>query len=96
MTNICDVCGKVEECKVVCSCFGAYSYAICDECLAAGKEHYKGMVHYIACAGRFPDEINPGYQAIVREQLKLHNKTEEEFIADVDRSINEMYAMFSL
>jgi hypothetical protein len=54
------------------------------------------MVHYIACAGRFPDAINPGYQAIVREQLKLHNKTEEEFIADVDRSINEMYAMFSL
>lgn len=95
MLNTCAVCGKTEECEVVCGYFGAYSYAICKDCLESGKEPYKAMVSYIANAGRFPDNINLGYQALVREQLKLHNKTEEEFIKDVDNCINEMYAFFN-
>ena len=95
MLNTCDVCGRMEECDVVCGCFGAYSYAICKDCLEAGKEPYGAMVSYIAGAGRFPDDINPSYQALVREQLKLHNKTEKEFIKDVDKRINEMYAFFN-
>lgn len=95
MLNTCDVCGKTEDCEVVCGCFGAFSYAICKDCLVSGKEPYKAMVHYIANAGRFPEDINPGYQALVREQLKLHNKTEEAFIVDVNHCINEMYAFFN-
>ena len=92
MLNTCDVCGKIEECDVVCGCFGAYSYAICQDCLESGKEPYRAMVYYIAMAGRFPTHINLEYQALVREQLKLHNKTEKEFIKDVDECFNQMYA----
>jgi hypothetical protein len=95
MRNICSVCGKDTDCKSVCGCFGAFSYSICDDCLTTGKEPYSAMVTYIANAGHFPKDINPGYQSIVRAQLKLHNKTEEEFIKDVDNCINTMYAFFN-
>ena len=94
MKTICNVCGKEAECRSVCSCFGAESYAICKDCLESGKEPYKSMVHYIACAGRFPEEINHAYQAIVRRQLELHGVSEEKFIKDVDNCINEMYAFY--
>ena len=95
MKLICDVCGKEEECQVVCSCFGAFSIAICDECLQTGKENYNSMVSYIADAGKFPEDINPAYQSLVRHQLELHNKTEEEFINDVNTCINRRYAFFN-
>jgi len=94
MLNTCDICGKTAECESVCSCFGAFSYAICEECLTAGKEPYSSIVSYIANAGHFPKDISSEYRAIVREQLKLHNKTEEEFITDVENCINNMYAFF--
>lgn len=94
MKTICNVCGKEEECRSVCSCFGAESYAICQDCLESGKEPYKSMVHYIACAGRFPEEINHAYRAIVRRQLEVHGVSEEKFIKDVDNCINEMYAFY--
>lgn len=94
MTNICNVCGKEVECNSVCSIFGAYSYPICEDCWSVGKEPYGIMVDYIACAGRFPDDINEEYREAVRNQLKLHNKTEEEFIEDVDKSIIELEFAF--
>lgn len=93
MINLkCGGCGRAEnrpaeEFIVVGSVFGAFSYALCDDCLKLGKENYKNMVDYISCAGHFPQDINEVYQAEVHRQLKLHNKTEEEFINDVEFAI---------
>ena len=85
----CRGCKKAEGTTVVCSIFGAISYVLCDECLRLGKENYRNMVDYIACAGHWPQDINEIYQAEVRRQLKLHNKTEEEFRNDIEESIAE-------
>jgi hypothetical protein len=88
----CDICGKEEvEVAVCCSIFGAYSLAYCRECFESGKESYNDMVAYIACAGRFPEDINEEYQEIVRDQLKLHNISEEQFIKDVKERIKNMF-----
>jgi hypothetical protein len=83
----CAGCKKAEGITVVCSMFGATSFALCDECLRAGREDYRNMVNYISCAGRWPQDINDIYQEEVRRQLKLHDKTEAEFAADVDEEI---------
>jgi hypothetical protein len=81
----CAVCGKPDaKGYVVASAFGPCSNAICLDCLIQGKEVYEQMVAYIAIAGRWPDDVNEFYQREVRRQLKLHNKTEEEFAKDVD------------
>ena len=53
----CNVCGKPAR-VVAASAYGATSYAFCDDCLAKGLEPYSGVVAYIACAGRFPEDIN--------------------------------------
>ena len=90
----CGGCKKAEGRTTVCSIFGAISYVLCDNCLRLGKENYRNMVDYIACAGHWPQDINEVYQAEVRRQLKLHNKTEEEFRNDVEEAIaNEQIAM---
>lgn len=86
----CDVCGKDAECIVAASAFGPISFDYCDECLQQGKEPYRAIVAYIACAGHFPDDINETYQKEVSRQLKLHNVSEEDFIRDVDADI-ELY-----
>ena len=49
-----------------------------------------GVVAYIACAGRFPEDINEAYCADVRRMLPLWGKTEAEFIRDVDAMIQRM------
>lgn len=83
----CAGCKKAEGITVVCSMFGATSFALCDECLREGREDYRNMVNYISCAGHWPQDINDTYQEEVRRQLKLHDKTEAEFAADVDEEI---------
>ena len=88
----CDVCGKVTEDVVVCSSsFGPFSMALCKDCLAQGKEPYSVIVGYIAMAGRFPEAINEEYQKEVRRQLTLHGISEEQFIADVNKAIEDFY-----
>ena len=83
--NKCDACGKeTDQMYAVCSMFGAFTISVCEECLNAGRDSYGLMVSDIACCGRFPDDINEIYQEEVRRQLKLHGKTEEQFIKDVD------------
>lgn len=84
----CSACGA-EKVKghVACSLFGAYTGAWCEECLRIGRDSYDQMVSYIADAGRWPNDINEGFQTEVRRQLKLHQKTEEEFKKDVDAVI---------
>ena len=45
------------------------------------------MVAYISCAGRFPKDINETYQKHCRRILEGLNISEEQFIKDVDKSI---------
>ena len=85
----CNVCGKPARVGAA-SAYGATSYAFCDDCLAKGLEPYSGVVAYIACAGRFPEDINEAYCADVRRMLPLWGKTEAEFIRDVDAMIQRM------
>lgn len=93
--STCDVCGKETEDIVVCSSsFGPFSIAVCKDCLAQGKECYSDMVSYIACAGHFPRDINDVYQKEVRRQLILHGISEEQFIADVEKEIDEYRAYY--
>ena len=90
----CGGCKKAEGSITVCSIFGAISYVLCEDCIRLGKENYSNMVSYISNAGHWPQDINEVYQAEVRRQLKLHNKTEEEFRNDVEEAIAEEQAMF--
>lgn len=90
----CAGCEQAEGFIVVSSIFGATSFALCDDCLRLGKENYRNMVDYIAGAGHWPQDINEVYQAEVRRQLRLHNKTEEEFKHAVEEAIAEEYAFF--
>jgi hypothetical protein len=88
----CGGCKKAEGITVVCSMFGATSFALCDDCLKSGKENYRNMVEYIANAGHWPEDINDIYQAEVRRQLKLHGVPEEVFKLEVERAIAEEQA----
>lgn len=88
----CDVCGKTAPVHIACSAYGAFSLAYCAECLANELEPYGIVVEHIACAGHFPDEIREEYQKDIRRMLPLWGKTEEEFIRDVDKAIQEMEA----
>lgn len=88
----CAGCKKAEGITVVCSMFGATSFALCDKCLKEGREDYRNMVNYISCAGHWPQDINDIYQAEVRRQLKLHNVPEEVFKFEVERAIAEEQA----
>ena len=91
--EICEVCGAKDVLGFpVCSIFGAQTFACCEACLAVDKEPYRAIVNYISAAGHWPQDINPMYQREVRRQLKLHNKTEEEFRNDVEEAIAEEQA----
>lgn len=93
----CGGCKKAEGTTTVCSIFGAISYVLCEDCLRSGKENYRNMVEYIANAGHWPQDINEIYKEEVRRQLKLHNKTEEEFRNDVEAAIaKEQAALIEL
>ena len=89
----CEACGATNVFGfVVCSAFGAYSFACCEVCLEADKEPYRNMVNYISCAGRWPEDINLMYQREVRRQLKLHGIPEEVFKFEVNKAIAEEQA----
>lgn len=92
-----------ESCKaknvlgmVVCSVFGATSFACCEACLAVDREPYRRMVNYISSAGRWPDDINPLYQREVRRQLKLHGVPEAVFKFEVEAAIAEELSWIEL
>lgn len=91
----CAACGTTDtEGLVVCSGFGAFSFPLCLSCISEGREVYRQVVDYIADAGHWPDDINADYQEEVRRQLRLHNKTEAEFAADVENALAFERAMF--
>ena len=87
--QMCDVCGKQEAVQIACSAYGATSYAFCSKCLSNGLEPYGAVVSCIACAGHFPQDIRREYVGDVRRMLPLWNKTEEEFIRDVETMIDQ-------
>jgi hypothetical protein len=88
--NKCEACGaKNVKGAVACSLFGSYSGSWCEKCLREGRDSYSQMVSYISCAGPWPDGINESFQEEVRRQLKLHNKTEEEFKRDLDKMLED-------
>lgn len=88
----CAGCKEAEGITVVCSMFGAASFALCDKCLREGREDYRNMVNYISGAGHWPQDINDIYQAEVRRQLNLHGVPEEVFKLEVERAIAEEQA----
>ena len=89
----CEVCGAKDVLGIiVCSTFGAHSFACCEACLAVDKEPYRAIIDYISCAGHWPQDINSMYQREVRRQLKLHNIPEEVFKLEVERAIAEEQA----
>ena len=82
----CDCCGKIKDVVTAASAFGG-SYSYCMDCLNKGAEPYHAMVDYIACAGRFPDDINDTYYALVRMALEGLGVSVEQFRKDVDGAI---------
>lgn len=90
----CDVCGKQTDVAVCSSSCGPISFAYCRSCLEGELEPYGIMLSYIACAGHWPDDVNPAYQELVRKNLAFYGKTEEEFAADVERMIREEQELF--
>ena len=94
MPGGCAVCGKKAEVVVCCSAFGAVSYAYCENCLTNGLEPYWAMVNSIACAGRFPEDISEEYQKLCRDILGKLGISEEQFISDVNKSIDAEYEYY--
>ena len=91
MTGVCDVCSREAEIHVCASTMGAISLGYCSECLNNGLEPYNIMVSYIACAGSFPEGINEEYQRHIRHILNTLGVSEEQFINDVNKTIDEIY-----
>lgn len=94
-TGTCDVCKEPKEVVTVCSVWGPHSYFICENCLLEGKDPYMYMVNYIAEAGLWPQDINLTYQSLVKEQLRLHNISEEQFAHDVFKVHSEMMDIYN-
>ena len=93
--GICSVCGKTTDVVVCASAFGAITYAYCKHCLDNDLEPYDAMVNYISCAGLFPDDINEAYRQLCRHILKELGISEEKFIEDVRKTIEDMDAFFA-
>lgn len=86
----CEVCGKKGDVVVCASTMGPVSYAYCEDCFESHTEPYGAMVAYISFAGTFPGNINEAHQTIVRKSLTKLGRTEEEFINDVNKCIDDM------
>ena len=86
MKCLCEICNN-EAVAVVCSVFGAVSYATCAECAAKGIEPYDNvvgaMLHF--------DEFGEGYKTIAENSIKYAGKTIEEFNRDVDELCQSYY-----
>ena len=89
----CDFCEKETEVVVCSGGYGPVSNAYCETCHSGGLQPYDIMVAYIACAGRFPDDVNEGYVKDVRRILQKMQISEEKFVEDVDAAIEEMSGM---
>ena len=86
MKVLCEVCGNESD-AVICSVFGAISYATCADCATKGIEPYDNvvgaMLHF--------DEFGEGYKTIAENSIKYAGKTIEEFNRDVDELCQSYY-----
>jgi hypothetical protein len=80
--GICAVCGaETQYIYAVSSTTGGISFNYCDRCLKSGFEPYTALVGM----GLFYADINESYRnQILLPSLRFHNKTVEEFDADVE------------
>ena len=83
MDGKCDVFGNETRTVVCASSMGPVSLAYCKTCFENTAEPYSFMVAYIACAGKWPNDITLEAQVRVRRLLAFHNKAEAEFSKDV-------------
>lgn len=81
--GICNVCSKESEYTVTCcSACGATSYRYCLKCLNAGREPYSALVGM----GLYYEQVNEEFKEhILNPSLKFHNKTPQQFNADVKK-----------
>ena len=88
----CDVCGKEAKTIVCCSTCGAISFSYCEDCLRNGIEPYDALVGM----GLYYADINNKYkQQILDPSLRFHNKTREQFDADVQAQDEWLRAWFA-
>ncbi len=92
----CACCGEEKEVFVACSTLGAFSFAYCASCLNAGVEPYSALVDYIACAGRYPDDIHPDWLEFIKLNLEFYGKTEDQFKKDLKKADEVMSQYFEL
>ena len=75
MKCLCEICNN-EAIAVVCSVFGAVSYAICADCATKGIEPYDNvvgaMLHF--------DEFGEGYKTIAENSIKYAGKTDRKSV----------------
>lgn len=90
----CDVCTEETDVAVIASTMGPVSFAYCKDCFEKGLEPYGAMISYIACAGHYPEDINPAYINEVQRNLKYRGISEEKFSADVEECIKSMERYF--
>jgi hypothetical protein len=84
----CEVCGKPAQ-NVYASKYGPCTLSYCEDCMNNKLEPYWIVVAYIACAGHFPEDINEWYQKDVRRMLAIWEKSEDEFIQDVENALED-------
>lgn len=94
LKRTCSCCGEEKEVSVTASSLGAFSFAYCADCLTAGVEPYGALVSYIACAGNYPEDINPRWLDFIKHNLEFYDKTEEQFKNDVMKANEEMNQHF--
>ena len=90
---LCEVCGKEAKTFIVPGTFGAYSFSACAECVKKHYEPYKCLTYgggfgKIA-AKRYPSFISAMQVKVIRNILKFYKKTDEEYIADCKKAVEE-------
>lgn len=86
----CDCCGKENiKVAVLSSRIGPISLSYCKECASNGYEPYSGIVAMASTAvgdgneDSYKDLLTTGRIKFIDRNLRFHNKTEEQFIADM-------------
>lgn len=89
----CEVCGKEAKTFIVPGTFGAYSFSACTECMKKGYEPYKWLTYgggfAKIAAKRYPSFISTMQVNAIRNILKFYKKTDEEYIVDCKKAVEE-------
>lgn len=89
----CEVCGRESKTIVVPGTFGSYSFSACRKCIKEDYEPYKWITYgggfgKIA-AKRYPSFISSKQVDKIRKILGFYSKTEEEYIEDCKKAVEE-------